>query len=72
MPPSRSMFQPGASRVAHRNRRIRNGRLKQALSLELRYPSFREGEAAIEAEAAAAAAAAAAATAAAASPPAES
>jgi nucleoside-diphosphate-sugar epimerase len=57
MPPSRSMFQPGASRVAHRNRRIRNQRLKQALSLELRYPSFREGEAAIEAEAAAAAAA---------------
>ena len=63
MPPSRSMFQPGASRVSHRNRRIRNDRLKHALSLELRYPSFREGEAAIEAEAAAAAAAA--------SPPAE-
>jgi nucleoside-diphosphate-sugar epimerase len=61
MPPSRSMFQPGASRVAHRNRRVRNDRMKQALGIELRYPTFREGEAAIEAEAAAAAAAAAAA-----------
>lgn len=60
MPPSRSMFQPGGSRVTHRNRRIRNARLKEALALELRYPSFREGEAAIEAEEAAAAAAAAA------------
>jgi nucleoside-diphosphate-sugar epimerase len=50
MPPSRAMFEPGAPRVAHRNRRIRNARLKQALGLELQYPSFREGEAAIEAE----------------------
>ncbi|HWU86807.1 MAG TPA: NAD-dependent epimerase/dehydratase family protein [Kofleriaceae bacterium] len=57
MPPSRSMFQPGASRATHRNRRIRNDRLKRDLSLELRYPSFREGEAAIEAEAEATAAA---------------
>ncbi len=56
MPPSRPMFQPGAPRAAHRNRRIRNARLKQALGLELRYPSFREGEAAIEAEEAAASA----------------
>ena len=54
MPPSRPMFKPGAPRATHRNRRIRNTRLKQALSLELRYPSFREGEAAIEAEEAAA------------------
>jgi nucleoside-diphosphate-sugar epimerase len=61
MPPSRPMFQPGAARVAHRNRRIRNERLKRALGLELRYPSFREGEAAIEAEAEAVAAATAAA-----------
>jgi nucleoside-diphosphate-sugar epimerase len=57
MPPSRSMFQPGAARVTHRNRRIRNERMKRALAIELRYPSFREGEAAIEAEEAAAAAA---------------
>jgi len=59
LPPSRSMFQPGAARVTHRNRRIRNARLKRELELELRYPSFREGEAAIEAAEAAAAAAAA-------------
>jgi len=52
MPPSRQMFEPGAARVAHRNRRIRNARLKQVLGLELQYPSYREGEAAIEAEAA--------------------
>lgn len=54
MPPSRPMFQPGAPRATHRNRRIRNDRMKRALELELRYPSFREGEAAIEAEEAAA------------------
>jgi len=50
MPPSRQMFEPGAPRVAHRNRRIRNTRLKQELAIELRYPSFRDGEAAIDAE----------------------
>jgi nucleoside-diphosphate-sugar epimerase len=49
-PPSRAMFEPGAPRVAHRNRRIRNTRLKQELAIELRYPSFRDGEAAIDAE----------------------
>jgi nucleoside-diphosphate-sugar epimerase len=53
MPPSRQIFEPGAPRVAHRNRRIRNSRVKRELAIELRYPSFREGEAAIEAEAAA-------------------
>ena len=53
MPPSRAMFEPGAPKIAHRNRRIRNARLKAALDLTLRYPSFREGEAAIEAELAA-------------------
>lgn len=50
IPPSRQIFEPGKPRVAHRNRRIRNTRLKQALGIELRYPSFRDGEAAIEAE----------------------
>jgi nucleoside-diphosphate-sugar epimerase len=50
MPPSRQMIEPGAPRVAHRNRRIRNTRMKTTLELELRYPTFREGEAAIEAE----------------------
>lgn len=53
MPPSRQMFEPGAPKVAHRNRRIRNAQLKLVLGIELRYPSFREGEAAIEAEVAA-------------------
>lgn len=50
LPPSRLIFEPGAPRVAHRNRRVRNARLKSALGIELLYPSFREGEAAIEAE----------------------
>jgi len=53
MPPSRQIIEPGKPRVAHRNRRIRNARMKQELGIELRYPSFREGEAAIEAEEAA-------------------
>jgi len=56
LPPSRQMFEPGAPRVTHRNRRVRNTRLKQELGIELRYPTFRDGEAAIEAEAAATAA----------------
>lgn len=50
MPPSRPIFELGSPRVAHRNRRIRNTHLKQTLGLTLRYPTFREGEAAIEAE----------------------
>ena len=50
MPPSRQMFEPGAPKVAHRNRRIRNAKLKRELGIELRYSTFREGEAAIEAE----------------------
>jgi nucleoside-diphosphate-sugar epimerase len=50
LPPSRSMYEPGAQRTAHRNRRIRNTRMKQELGIELAYPSYREGEAAIEAE----------------------
>jgi nucleoside-diphosphate-sugar epimerase len=51
MPPSRQIVEPGKARVPHRNRRIRNARLKQELHVELRYPTFRQGEAAIEAEA---------------------
>ncbi len=50
MPPSRQIVEPGKPRVPHRNRRIRNARLKQELQLELKYPSYKEGEAAIEAE----------------------
>lgn len=50
VPPSRSQFEPGKARVAHRNRKIRNSRIKEQLGVTLRYPTFREGEAAIEAE----------------------
>jgi nucleoside-diphosphate-sugar epimerase len=50
LPGSRSMFEPGASRVAHRNRKIKNTKIKRELELTLKYPTFREGEAAIEAE----------------------
>jgi nucleoside-diphosphate-sugar epimerase len=53
MPPSRSMYEPGAQRTAHRNRRVRNTLMKRELGIELSYPSYREGEAAIEAELAA-------------------
>lgn len=53
MPPSRDLYQPGGQRVAHRNRKIRNTKLKTELGITLLYPSFREGEAAIEAEEAA-------------------
>lgn len=48
MPPSRLMLEPGKQRVPHRNRKIKNTRLKEALGLTLTYPTFREGEAAIE------------------------
>lgn len=50
MPPSRPIIEPGAARAAHRNRRIRNAKMKAELGVTLKYPSFREGEAAIEAE----------------------
>jgi nucleoside-diphosphate-sugar epimerase len=53
MPPSRQIVEAGKARVSHRNRRIRNARMKQELKLELTYPTFREGEAQIEAELAA-------------------
>ena len=41
----------------HRNRKIKNTHLKETLGITLRYPTFRDGEAAIEAEEAAAEAA---------------
>jgi nucleoside-diphosphate-sugar epimerase len=50
LPPHRQMLEPGKAKVAHRNRKIRNAKLRRELGIELRYPSFREGEAAIEAE----------------------
>lgn len=53
LPASRATLEPGKPRVAHRNRRIKNARMKADLGVTLRYPTFREGEAAIEAEEAA-------------------
>lgn len=50
LPPSRPTLAPGKPRVPHRNRRIRNTGIKSALGFTLRYPTYREGEAAIEAE----------------------
>lgn len=50
MPPSRPIIEAGSSRVAHRNRKIRNAKMKEVLQVTLKYPSYREGEAAIEAE----------------------
>jgi hypothetical protein len=50
MPPSREMYESGRGRSSHRNRRIRNTRMKSELGIELRYPSFRDGEVAIESE----------------------
>lgn len=57
MPPSRQLYEPGGRRSAHRNRRVRNDKMKQELGVTLRYPTYREGELAIEAEEEAAAAA---------------
>ena len=51
LPPARAQFEPGKPRVEHRNRKIRNAQLKAALGIEMTYPSFREGELAIEAAA---------------------
>jgi nucleoside-diphosphate-sugar epimerase len=50
LPPSKPILEAGSRRVPYRNRRIRNTRLKEVLGYRLRYPSYRDGEAAIEAE----------------------
>ena len=55
MPKSRALLEPGKPRGAHRNRRVRADRMKRELEVTLRYPTYREGEAAIEAAEAAAA-----------------
>jgi nucleoside-diphosphate-sugar epimerase len=54
MPKSRALLEPGKPRGAHRNRRVRADRMKRELEVTLRYPTYREGEAAIEAAEAAA------------------
>ncbi|MEZ4362876.1 MAG: NAD-dependent epimerase/dehydratase family protein [Kofleriaceae bacterium] len=48
LPPSRELYEPGGRRSAHRNRRIRNERMKRELGVTLRYPTFRDGEAALD------------------------
>lgn len=48
LPAKRPQIQAGQPRIAHRNRKIRNTRLKEALGISLKYPSFRDGEAQIE------------------------
>ena len=50
MPPSVASLAPGARRRPVRNRKISNARMKAELGYRLRYPSFVEGELAIEAE----------------------
>jgi uncharacterized cupin superfamily protein/nucleoside-diphosphate-sugar epimerase len=50
MPPSVPMYAPGAKRAQHRGRRIKNDRMKRDLQVSLLYPSYVEGELAIEAE----------------------
>ena len=52
LPGTRSRYEPGGQKVVFRNRRIRNAKLKRELELELQYPTFREGEAQIEAQSA--------------------
>lgn len=49
MPASRPLYDAGGAQVAHRNRKIRNTKLKAELGITLRYPTFRDGEVAIEA-----------------------
>jgi nucleoside-diphosphate-sugar epimerase len=52
LPKSVRSLAPGAPRRPVRNRRVSNARLHQVLNYTFRYPSYVEGEAAIEAEAA--------------------
>ncbi|CAN5795500.1 SDR family oxidoreductase [soil metagenome] len=49
MPESKSLYDNAGKRVLHRNRKIQNARLKAELGIELKYPSFRDGELAIDA-----------------------
>jgi hypothetical protein len=49
-PPSVPSLAPGAPRRGIRNRKVDNARLKRELDYRFRYPSYVEGEAAIEAE----------------------
>jgi nucleoside-diphosphate-sugar epimerase len=48
MPETKSLYDNTGNRVLHRNRKIKNTRLKTELGIELKFPSFREGELAID------------------------
>ncbi|MFN0249133.1 MAG: NAD-dependent epimerase/dehydratase family protein [Kofleriaceae bacterium] len=48
MPGKRALYEPGKPATNHRNRKFRNTRMKTELGIELLYPTFREGEAAID------------------------
>jgi uncharacterized cupin superfamily protein len=50
LPASVALYAPGMRRQEHRGRRIRNARVKAELGVELSYPTFVEGELALEAE----------------------
>jgi tryptophan 2,3-dioxygenase len=50
LPPSVPSISPGAPRRAVRNRKISNARVKREIGFAFRYPSFVEGERAIDAE----------------------
>jgi nucleoside-diphosphate-sugar epimerase len=49
-PKSIPLYEPGKPRHTHRGRRLRNDHMKQELGLTLRYPTYVEGEAAIDQE----------------------
>ncbi len=50
LPPSVASYAPGMRRVTHRGRRIKNGKVKAELGVTLKYPTYVEGEQALEAE----------------------
>ncbi|MEZ4398994.1 MAG: hypothetical protein R3B06_03200 [Kofleriaceae bacterium] len=49
LPASRALLEPGKPRGSHRNRKVKGDRILADLGVTLRYPTFRDGEAAIEA-----------------------
>jgi uncharacterized cupin superfamily protein/nucleoside-diphosphate-sugar epimerase len=50
LPSSVASYAPGMRRQPHRGRRIKNDKLKRELDFSFQYPTYVEGEAAIEAE----------------------
>ncbi|MGE0397360.1 MAG: NAD-dependent epimerase/dehydratase family protein [Kofleriaceae bacterium] len=48
MPGKRALYEPGKPATNHRNRKFRNTKMKTELGIELQYPTFRDGELAID------------------------